>query len=521
MTAVPSTPDRRTGDAPAAIDLGDAPTPRDVWRIARGEALAVVGDAARRRMRDAAAALERVVRDGGVVYGVTTGFGPLARHRVPAGDAATLQRNLLYHLASGVGAPLSRLHARALMAARVASLARGHSGVSAEVVELLLACLARDVVPVVPERGTVGASGDLTPLAHVALVLVGEGRATVGGRTLPGAEALRAAGLAPVTLGGKDGLALVNGTSAMTGIAAVNAVRAHALVQLALRCAALGAEVLEGRGEAWDARFGDARPHPGQREAHAALLAHAAGSERLRGAGAGDEGEAHQDAYTLRCVPQLAGAVLDVLAFHDGIVATELRSATDNPLVFAADGEVLHGGNFFGQHVAFASDALATAVVQLAAWAERLLARLVDPAHSRGLPAFLHGGTPGVDSGLMGAQVTATSLVAEMRTQGVPASMQSIPTNNDNQDVVTMGTIAARRCAAQLDLVAQVLAILALACARGRDLRLADGRPFAPASEALVAAVRRHSPPLERDRPLGDEIMALADGLEGWCAAAG
>lgn len=525
------TQDRTSPVALHQVDLGGTVAPLDVWRIATGEGRAVVGAAARERMRAAAAVLDRAARERRVVYGLTTGFGPLARHQVDPAAAGELQHRLLLHLASGVGPPLARVHVRALMAARVATLARGHSGVDEAVVDLVLGCLARDVTPVVPERGTVGASGDLTPLAHVALVLVSEGRATVGGVELPGGEALRRAGLAPVRLTRRDGLALVNGTAAMTGIGTVNAVRAQGLAELALRCAALLAEVLGARGEAWDPRLGTARPHPGQRLAHTRLATLVQGSTRLRRAprtlaepsteAIHDAGEAHQDAYTLRCVPQLLGAVLDVVAWHEGVVATELRSATDNPLVFAGpepgDDAIVHGGNFFGQHVAFASDALMTATVQLAVWAERAVARLCHPGYNRGLPAFLHGGTAGIDAGLMGAQVTATALVAEMRTRAVPASMESIATNNDNQDVVTMGTIAARGAAAQLDLAAQVLAILALALARARDLRLAaDARPFAEEAEALVAAVRTVSPPLEADRALGPELQALAPMLEAW-----
>ncbi|MGZ8456787.1 MAG: aromatic amino acid lyase, partial [Gemmatirosa sp.] len=388
-----------------------------------------------------------------------------------------------------------------------------------------------------------GASGDLTPLAHVALVLIGEGRARHAGRELPGADALRAAGLAPVTLGHKEGLALVNGTSAMTGIAAVNAERARRAAALTARLAVLHAEVMGGHAEAWDARFGVARPHPGQVAAHAWLAAHAAGSARLApsvqppprldarmgASGLHSVDEPHQDPYTIRCVPQELGAILDVLAFHDRIVETELNAATDNPLVFAPDddagapGAVLHGGNFYGQHVAFASDALATAVIKLAAWSERALARIVHPAHSRGLPAFLHAGPPGLGSGFMGAQVTATALVAEMRTLAVPASVQTIPTNNDNQDVVTMGTIGARKAAALLDMAWQTLAIQALALAQAAELRARaeraatpDAAGFAPASLALVAAVRSVSAPLVQDRPLSDDVARVAQALEAW-----
>jgi tyrosine ammonia-lyase len=529
------------------VDLGAHVTPADVYAVAVDGAEAVIGPDARRRMEASAAFLARCVAERRLVYGVTTGYGPLARHHVGPEHAGALQRNLLYHLASGVGAPLSAAHTRALMAARAASLARGHSGVGRATADLLLACLARGVTPVVPEKGTVGASGDLTPLAHVALVLVGEGHATYAGRTLPGADALAAAGLAPVALGHKEGLALVNGTSAMTGIAALNAERARRLGELVARLAVLHAEVLGGHLEAWDTRFGVARPHPGQRAAHARLLALADGGTRLtpsvqppprldarsEATGLFSAAEPPQDPYTVRCVPQELGAALDVFRFHAGVVEAELDSATDNPLVFATgaddpDGAVLHGGNFYGQHVAFASDALATAVIKLAAWSERALARLCNPAYNRGLPAFLHGGAPGLSSGFMGAQVTASALVAELRTLAVPASIQTIPTNNDNQDVVTMGTIAARKAAAALDMAWQVLAIHALALAQGAELRArAEGHAepaqagFAPASVRLVDAVRAVAPPLAEDRPLSAEIEATARALEQWPQVAG
>jgi tyrosine ammonia-lyase len=524
-----------------SVDLGGDVAPADVHAIAHGRAHAIVGAEARVRMGRSSAYLAQCVEERRVIYGVTTGYGPLARHLVGPEHAATLQRNLIYHLAAGVGPALPDVQVRALMVARIASLARGLSGVDDRVVDLLLACLARGVTPVVPEKGTVGASGDLTPLAHIALVLIGEGRARHGGREMPGGDALREAGLTPLSLGHKEGLALVNGTSAMTGIAALNAERARRAAALMARLAVLHAEVLGGRVEAWDARFGRARPHPGQRLAHETLMRHAAGSrrllpseqppprldERMGAHGLFSASEPHQDPYTTRCVPQELGAALDVIAFHERVVETELNAATDNPLVFAPDertgepGAVLHGGNFYGQHVAFASDALATAVIKLGAWSERALARLVHPTYNGGLPAFLHGGAPGLNSGFMGAQVTATALVAEMRTLAIPASVQTIPTNNDNQDVVTMGTIGARRVSSLLDMAWHVLGIQALALAQAAELRAdAEGREsparagFGSASVALIDAVRGVAAPLDDDRPLAWDIAAVTDAME-------
>ncbi len=302
----------------------------------------------------------------------------------------------------------------------------------------------------------------------------------------------------------------------MTGIAAVNADRMRNAVALGLRLAVLHAEVLGGRAEAWDPRFAMVRPHPGQVVAHELLGRIAAGSARLVPAlhpppvldesglvdGLLPEGELPQDPYTIRCVPQLMGAVLDVLDFHDRTVGVELASVTDNPIVLPEDDAILHGGNFYGQHVSFASDALSTAIVKLAVWTERAVARVTDRTQNQGLPSFLHGGPDGLNSGFMGAQVTASALVAEMRASCVPASIQSVPTNGNNQDVVTMGTIAARKAAAQLALLGRLQAIQALALAQAAELRSGPSMVgFAPESRALVAWVRDSRPRSSGSRP--------------------
>lgn len=524
---------RRTSTASrlpsASLDVGGDVSNRDVYEVATAQRPVTLGEAARARMAASHAMLTRMVHERRRIYGVTTGYGPLASHPVTPEHAELLQRNLVYHLCSGVGRPLSIVHTRAMMVARAASIARGYSGISAPLFQTLLDCINLDLTPVVPEMGTVGASGDLTPLAHVALALMGEGELWYRGTRLPASDALQAAGLAPVTLGHKEGIALVNGTSCMTGIAAVNAERARRAADLALRLSVLYAECLSGRLEAWDPRFAVARPHAGQVKAHAALARWTAGSARLTptvqpppqldesGAENGwlPEGELPQDPYSIRCVPQLIGAVLDVLTFHENIVTTELQSATDNPLLFPDEDAVLHGGNFYGQHVAFASDTLLLGVIKLAIHAERCIARITDRAQNHGLPSFLHGGPDGVNSGFMGAQVTASALVAELRTRAVPASIQSVPTNGNNQDVVTMGTIAARKTADALDLVYLVLSIHALTLAQAAELRGGTAlEGFAPASQALVRWVRESSAHLDRDRPLSPDIQRLATRLE-------
>lgn len=520
-------PRRTTGGE--AIDLGGDVTTHEIFAVAIGTREATLGADGAARMAAAHATLARMVEERRRIYGVTTGYGPLASHPVTPEHAELLQRNLVYHLCSGVGKPLPAVHVRAMIAARASSLARGYSGISAPLFQRLLDCLNLDLVPVVPEMGTVGASGDLTPLAHVALTLMGEGEMWYQGVRLPAAAALAAAGLEPLTLGHKEGIALVNGTSCMTGIAAVNAERARRAAHLALRLSVLYAECLNGKLEAWDSRFAIARPHAGQALAHQLLMQWANGSARLvphvqppprldesqAVDGWLPEGECPQDPYTIRCVPQVLGAVFDVLRFHDEIVTTELQSATDNPLVFADDEAVLHGGNFYGQHVAFASDALLMAITKIAIHAERSIARLTDRAQNHGLPAFLHGGPDGVNSGFMGAQVTASALVAELRTRAVPASIQSVPTNANNQDVVTMGTIASRKTADAIDLVYHVLAIHTLALAQAAELR---GGPeldgFAPSSRQLVQWVRGRHTALDTDRPLSPDIQTLSAQLE-------
>lgn len=515
--------------AAGEVVLDDAPTLPQVAAVARDRACLVLAPEALDRAGKSSAFLDRLVAEGRRIYGVTTGYGPLASEQISPAHAEELQRNLVFHLASGVGEPLAPATARAVMLARLAALAQGVSGARPATLVLLADCLNRDLVPVVPCKGTVGASGDLTPLAHVALVLMGQGEAWLAGRRMPAAHALAQAGLSPLALGRKEGLALVNGTSAMTGIAALNGIDADRLWRL---CVVLGlafAEALEGHREAWSPLLGRARPHPGQQQAHALLWRLSEDAPRLapftplpppiEAEAIGADGVAHaranpQDPYSIRCLPQLLGAVRDVLEFHARIVETELSSATDNPLLFAEDGAVVHGGNFYGQHVAFASDALASAVIKLALLLERQVARITDVRLSSGLPAMLQGRATGLHSGFMGAQVTASALLAELRAGAVPAAIQSVPTNANNQDVVTMGTIAARKAAAALDDAFRIAAIAALCAAQAVQLRARqDARGFSASTRALLGFVRARSEFLDADRALGPEIEALAGDL--------
>ena len=472
--------------------------------------------------------LQRVIAEDRHVYGLTTGFGPLANRLVDKSSGVLLQQNLVHHLATGVGPRLLWAQARAMVFARLMSILQGASGASETAIKALTVLMNSELAPEVPSKGTVGASGDLTPLAHMVLCLQGRGAFfDRKGRIYEGYRGLERLGLDPLDLAQRDGLALVNGTSAMTGVALLNGHGAERAIAWSIALTAAMAETQNGRTEAWHAAFGALRPHLRQADTAGLLRAALTGSERVeRGLLAdrvltdvprGIEHRAGQDAYSLRCTPQVIGAVWDTLDWHNQVVVTELNAVTDNPIFPDVETEqilALHGGNFMGQHVGLASDALGNAVVVLAGLAERQVARLTDETLNRGLPAFLHMGAAGLNSGLMGAQVTATALLAEMRTTGA-ASVQSISTNGANQDVVSMGTIAARQVQKKLEMLSQVQAILALAVAQAVDILSEDavGGAFSPASLALLRFVREVSPPLATDRPLGRDITAIAEAL--------
>ena len=495
----------------------------DFAAVAHHQSTITVDEAIWPRVDAARALLHRCIAENRLVYGVTTGFGPLADRMTPASRIEELQRNLIYHLASGVGAPLPYAEARGLMLARLQSILAGASGASRVLIESMVACLNAGLAAIIPQKGTVGASGDLTPSAHMALALMGEGAFfDRQGAIMPAAEALALIGVTPYTLKGRDGLALVNGTSAMTAIAALNANTMAHLTDWALRTSAAHAEVMHGLAEAWHPALSALRPHIGQKLAQERLVVLTADSERMRrervasrflsGDMAGPlKTSSPQDPYTIRCVPQVLGAVIDVAMQHDSIVQCELNAVTDNPVFTEDEPFAIHGGNFFGQHVAFAADHLANAASMIAVLSERQIARITDEKLS-GLPAFLQPFETGLQSGLMGAQVTASALVAEIRTRSTPASMQSIPTNANNQDVVSMGTIAARRCRDILDDASRVLAIQMMALAQAIDI-IGEDSGFSGAARALHQWVRIQSPMIVMDRPLGAEIEAIASLL--------
>jgi len=457
-----------------------------------------------------------------LIYGVTTGYGPLATTYVEPQHSEDLQQNLVYHLCSGVGPALTRVQTRSLIAARLLSLSRGHSGASPTLLQRLVACLDHDLVPEIPSQGTVGASGDLTPLAHLARALSGGGRVRLnGGDWQTSADAHHQLGWEPLRLAGKDAIALVNGTSVTAGIAALNGALSQRMVSLSSALTLLYAELSGGHREAFHPLIGELRPHPGQRQLHDWLWHMSADSACLQAWSesghylpVGTDGAIQQnqplpqDAYTLRCAPQALGAVLDTIEQHNSVASRELTSVTDNPLLFADLDTVLHGGNFFGQHLAFASDHLRNAVIQMALYSERRIARITDPLRNGDLPAFMQPNQTGLHSGFMGAQVTATALVAELRSDAIPASIQSIPTNADNQDIVPLGTIAARKTAHALTVLQKVLAIEAMVLTQAMDIRKRSG--FCRCSQQLYVMVRKTVDTLTQDRPLAEDIEALA-----------
>lgn len=502
------------------------PCAAEVERVAFGLSEVCADPQAQINMARSEALLDTWIAQERCIYGVTTGYGPLATTHIDPRRSDDLQRNLVYHLATGVGRPLPWAQARAVVFCRLQALSQGLSAVSPRIPQRLAASLNAGLAPVIPQKGTVGASGDLTPLAHMALAFMGEGAWMDARGPVSNAAAFTRMNHAPLALGPKEGLALVNGTSAMTGIAALNGAAMRRLLKLSCTLSVINAEVFCGHAAAWHPLAGAARGQPGQQTIHDVLWALIHGSKRLQPfspqpqklSGAGDvrQGQAlPQDPYSIRCAPQLLGACLDMLDMHDGITEREVSAVTDNPLVFPDEDTLIHAGNFFGQHVAFASDALNNAVIMTAVLLERQIARVTDAGQNAGLPAFLQGNETGLHSGFMGAQVTASALIAEMRTKANPASIQSIPTNSNNQDVVTMGTIAARRTAETLRDAGRVLAINALCMAQAIDLRLAQDRakPFTDTAMALHAFVRIHSPFLTDDRPLSDEIENLTTAL--------
>lgn len=473
--------------------------------MARGEAVELA-PAAAERMRASRRVVEDAVARGETVYGVTTGFGSLADVRIEPTEADRLQEAILRSHATAVGPLLSREESRAMLALRAHVLALGRSGVRVEVVERMVEMLNRDLVPAVPEQGSLGASGDLAPLAHLALPLLGRGELLdTEGRGVPAGPVLRAAGLAPLGLRAKEGLALVNGTQGMLAVGILAAERARTLLRTADVVAAMTIEAALGTDRPFDERLHALRPHPGQVASAANLRRLLAGSPIV----ASHRESAHlvQDAYSLRCAPQVHGAAREALRFCLGVLEVETNAVSDNPIVLP-DGEIRSGGNFHGQPVAVALDALALALVPTASISERRLYRLLDPARNNGLPAFLVRRS-GLNSGFMLAQYTAASLVSECKTLAHPASVDSIASSAGQEDHVSMGMTSARHLREAVGNAEVVVALEALAAAQALDLRA----PLVPAAATAAArdAIRERVPPLAEDRELGADIAAACD----------
>ena len=477
-----------------ALD-GSSLTIADVIAVARGTARVSLAPEARAAVDASRRAVEAALARGDTIYGVTTGFGKLAHVRIPPDRLRDLQLNLIRSHASGVGDPLSPDAVRAMMLLRANVLMRGTSGVRLVVPELLVGMLNASLYVFVPSQGSVGASGDLAPLSHLALAMIGEAE---GGK-----EAMRAAGLTPITLEAKEGIAFVNGTQAQTGLAALLVHDAWVLWRTAHAAAAMSLEATRGSPDPFDARIHDARPHAEQVRS-AALLRRLLADSEIRESHRVDDPRV-QDAYSLRCTPQILGAVGEGIAFAERLVTTELNAATDNPLVFGD--EILSGGNFHGQPIALALDVLAIALTTLAGLAERRLERIVNPDLSSGLPAFL-ARDPGLESGFMTPQIAAAALAAECRVLATPASVQSIPTEGNQEDVVPMGMTAAWKAERVRDNAARVVAIELLAGAQGLEFL----KPLRPARgvQHTYDMLRQISEALRGDRPLTADIERTA-----------
>ena len=489
---------------------GQRLTLKQVAAVAGGEEHVTLSPAARVRVEQSRRVVEKIVAEGRIVYGVNTGFGKLSDVHIEPAQLRELQLNLVRSHSCGLGAPLSEAEARSMLLLRANVLARGYSGCRSTLIDALIGMLEGGVTPVIPEKGSVGASGDLAPLAHLALALIGEGEAFYRGERLPSADALRRAQIEPLQLEVKEGLALLNGTQAMAAVGGLALHRAERVARLADVAGAMTLEALRGTPVAFDERIHDARPHPGQMEVATHLRELLLDSE-IRQSHLENDPRV-QDAYSLRCMPQVHGAVRGALAHAREVVETETGSATDNPLVFAETGEVLSGGNFHGAPLALAFDYAAIALTDLISISERRIDRLVNPDANEDLPPFLtaHAGT---SSGFMMMQVTAVALLSEARVLAHPASIDNVPTDGGKEDHVSMGMTAATKFRAIVDLAEHLIAIELITAAEGLEYRapLRPGRGVKRAYEI----VRAHIPRLTNDRPLSPDIEKIVRAIRG------
>ncbi len=477
---------------------------RSVWQ---GPVQIGLGKQARRRVAESNELITEIVRSGREIYGVNTGFGKLANVRIASDELAHLQENLVRSHSAGVGEPLDDAIVRLIMVMKVVALAEGFSGVRLELIGALCALINRGVYPIIPSKGSVGASGDLAPLAHMAGVLIGVGEARVDDKVVPASTALEAAGLKPLKLAPKEGLALINGTQASTALALGAVFRTENTMAAALVAGAMSVDAMKGSDTPFDRRIQSVRGHGGQIAVATVLRELIRGSEIRASHMACDH---VQDPYSLRCQPQVVGACLDVLRHTCAVLETEANAVTDNPLVYADSGTVLSGGNFHAEPVAFAADHLALAIAELGAMAERRLALLIDPEMS-GLPAVLVEDS-GLKSGFMILQVTAAALASENKSLAHPASVDSLPTSLNQEDHVSMSTFAARRLHEMLDNVANIVAIELLAATQGIEFH----RPqrSSPPLEGAVKAIRDVSPRYTEDRSLAADVGRVVELIE-------
>jgi histidine ammonia-lyase len=491
------------------IELTGGPlTINQVHAVAAGQARAILAPSGEDRLKASRQVIEHALAGGQVVYGVNTGFGRLAGIHVPASELKALQLNLVRSHACGVGPPLSLSETRAVMLLRANTLAMGYSGVRIELLNHVLLMLEHGIIPVIPEKGSVGASGDLAPLAHLALAIIGEGQVVYRGLSMSAAEAFRRAALHPQSLEAKEGLALLNGTQAMAAVGALALLRGERLTGLADAAGAMSLEALRGTPVPFDERIQAVRPHSGQREAAARLRFLLRDSEIRQSHLVNDPRV--QDAYSLRCMPQVHGAVRDVLAHVRSLIEVESGSATDNPLVFAETGEVLSGGNFHGAPLSLAFDYAGIALANLASISESRISRLVHPDLNEGLPPFLTT-RRGVESGFMVPHIVAVSLLNEIKVLAHPASVDSLPTSGSQEDHVSMGMTAATKLRTMVENAERIFAIELLTAAEGLDYR-APLRPGLGVQKVLEA-VRARVPRLTGDRPLAPDIERIAESI--------
>jgi len=480
----------------------------EIVAVASGQEQVMLAAEARARCQASRTVVEQIVAENRAVYGVNTGFGKLSDVRIDPDKLSELQLNLVRSHSCGLGNPLSEIEARAMLLLRANVLACGLSGARSIVADTLVAMLEQGVTPVIPEKGSVGASGDLAPLAHLALAAIGEGEAFYEGERLAGGEALKRAGIQPLQLQVKEGLALLNGTQAMGAVGALALHRAERLTHLADVAGAMSLEALKGTPVAFDERIHAARPHAGQIAVAAHLRELLAGSE-IRESHLQNDPRV-QDAYSLRCMPQVHGAVRDALKHARGIVETETGSATDNPLVFSESGDVLSGGNFHGAPLAMVFDYAAIALTDLMSITERRIDRLVNPDANENLPAFLTR-QPGTSSGFMMLQVTAVALLSEARVLAHPASVDNVPTDGGKEDHVSMGMTGATKLRSIVDIAEASVAIELITAAEGLEYRkpLAPGRGVQSAYEIVRARVPR----LEADRSMSADIQSMVEAI--------